>query len=203
MPMEDEMSTGKGGKIPVRAKALMAVVAVATLLAVWLVPDDKQPTPPPLPELPGAPQVDVDLPPPAPAADSAAAIRAGDRARAFVSGLRSGRTEPDPDRVFVEAERLQGEGYSDDAYLLYRFAARHGHGQAALVLGTQADPAFHAAADPDSLNDEPEQAYKWYSMAVAAGIEEAATRLQDLRKRVEQSAEAGDERAQRLMLQWQ
>ena len=197
------MSTGKGGKIPVRAKALMAVVAVATLLAVWLVPDDKQPTPPPLPELPGAPQVDVDLPPPAPAADSAAAIRAGDRARAFVSGLRSGRTEPDPDRVFVEAERLQGEGYSDDAYLLYRFAARHGHGQAALVLGTQADPAFHAAADPDSLNDEPEQAYKWYSMAVAAGIEEAATRLQDLRKRVEQSAEAGDERAQRLMLQWQ
>ncbi|MGB5408562.1 MAG: hypothetical protein WBM52_03085 [Thiogranum sp.] len=197
------MSTGKGGKIPVRAKALMAVVAVATLLAVWLVPDDKQPTPPPLPELPGAPQVDVDLPPPAPAADSAAAIRAGDRARAFVSGLRSGRTEPDPDRVFVEAERLQGEGYSDDAYLLYRFAARHGHGQAALVLGTQADPAFHAAADPDSLNDEPEQAYKWYSMAVAAGIEEAATRLQDLRKRVEQSAAAGDERAQRLMLQWQ
>lgn len=203
MPMKDEVSTGKGAKIPLRAKALMAVVAVVTLLAVWLVPDDKQPTPPPLPELPGAPQVDVDLPPPAPAADSAAAIRAGDRARAFVSGLRSGRTEPDPDTVFVEAERLQGEGYSDDAYLLYRFAARHGHGQAALVLGTQADPAFHAAADPDSLNDEPEQAYKWYSMAVAAGIEEAATRLQDLRKRVEQSAAAGDERAQRLMLQWQ
>jgi len=197
------MSTGKGGKIPVRAKALMAVVAVATLLAVWLVPDDKQPTPPPLPELPGAPQIDVDLPPPAPAADSAAAMRAGDRARAFVSGLRSGRTEPDPDMVFVEAERLQGEGYSDDAYLLYRFAARHGQGQAALVLGTQADPAFHAAADPDSLNDAPEQAYKWYSMAVAAGIEEAATRLQDLRERVEQSAAAGDERAQRLMLQWQ
>lgn len=202
MPMEYEVSTRKGAKIPLRAKALMAVVAVVTLLAVWLVPDDKQPTP--LPELPGAPQVDADLPPPAPPAkDSAAATRAGDRARAFVSGLRSGRTEPDPDTVFVEAERLQGEGYSDDAYLLYRFAARHGHGQAALVLGTQADPAFHAAANPDLLNDEPEQAYKWYSMAVAAGIEEAAARLQDLRKRVEQSAAAGDERAQRLMLQWQ
>jgi TPR repeat protein len=204
MPMEDEVSTRKGAKIPLRAKALMAVVAVVTLLAVWLVPDDKQPTPPPLPELPGAPQVDVDLPPPAPPAeDGAAAIPAGDRARAFVSSLRSGGTEPDPETVFVEAERLQGEGYSDDAYLLYRFAARHGHGQAALVLGTQADPAFHAAANPDSLNDEPEQAYKWYSMAVAAGIEEAAARLQDLRKRVEQSAAAGDERAQRLMLQWQ
>jgi len=204
MPMEDEVSTGKDAKIPLRAKVLMAVVAVVTLLAVWLVPDDKQATPPPLPELPGAPQVDMDLPPPAPPAeDSAAAIQAGDRARAFVSGLRSGHTEPDPDTVFVEAERLQGEGYSDDAYLLYRFAARHGHGQAALVLGTQADPAFHAAANPDSLNDEPEQAYKWYSMAVAAGIEEATARLQGLRKRVEQSAAAGDERAQRLMLRWQ
>jgi len=204
MRMENELSTNKAVKIPLRAKALMAVVAVVTLLAVWLVPDDKQPTPPPLPELPGAPPVAVDLPPPAsPAEDSAAAIPAGNRARAFVSGLRSGGTEPDPETVFVEAERLQGEGYSDDAYLLYRFAARHGHGQAALVLGTQADPAFHAAANPDSLNDEPEQAYKWYSMAVAAGIEEAAARLQDLRQRVEQSAAAGDERAQRLMLQWQ
>ncbi len=204
MRMENELSTRKAVKIPLRAKALMAVVAVVTLLAVWLVPDDKPPTPPPLPELPGAPSVAVDLPPSAlPAEDGAAAIRAGDRARAFVSSLRSGGTEPDPDMAFIEAERLQGEGYSDDAYLLYRFAARHGHGQAALVLGTQTDPAFHAAANPDSLNDEPEQAYKWYSMAVAAGIEEAAVRLRDLRKRVEQSAAAGDERAQRLMLQWQ
>ena len=199
--MEDEISTGKAGKIPLGHKALMAVVAVATLLAVWLVPGDKQPTPPPLPELPVTPQVDVDLPPLA--VDSAAVAQAGDRARAFVAGLRSGRTEPDPDTVFDEAERLQGEGYADDAYLLYRFAARHGHGQAALVLGTQADPAFHVVANPDSLNDELEQAYKWYSMAVAVGIEEAAARLQALRKRVEQSAAAGDERAQRLMLQWQ
>ena len=195
------MSTGKAGKLPLRTKILMAVVAVVTLIAVWLVPDDKQQTTPPLPELPVTPQVDVDLPPLA--EDSGAVVRAGDRARVFVAGLSSDSTEPDPDTVFVEAERLQGEGYSDDAYLLYRFAARHGHGQAALVLGTQADPAFHAAANPDSLNDEPEQAYKWYSMAVAAGIEEAAAPLQALRKRVEQSAAAGDERAQRLMLQWQ
>ena len=195
------MSTGKAGNIPLGHKALMAVVAVATLLAVWLVPGDKQPTPPPLPELPVTPQVDVDLPPLA--VDSAAVAQAGDRARAFVAGLRSDRTEPDPDTVFVEAERLHGEGFADDAYLLYRFAARHGHGQAALVLGTQADPAFHVVANPDSLNDKPEQAYKWYSMAVTAGIEEAAARLQALRKRVAQSAAAGDERAQRLMLQWQ
>jgi TPR repeat protein len=125
------------------------------------------------------------------------------RARVFIADLRSGPTEPDPDAVFIEAERLQGEGHSVDAYLLYRFSARHGHGQAALLLGTQADPAFNTAANLDSLNDEPEQAYKWYSMAVEAGIEEAAIRLQALHKRVEQSAVAGDERAQRLMFLWQ
>ena len=200
MPMEDEMSTAKAGKIPNRHKALMAAVAVATLIAIWLVPDDnKQPTS--LPELPVTPQVDVDLPP---LADGSAAVaRAGDRARVFIADLRSGPTEPDPDTVFVEAERLQGEGNSVDAYLLYRFAARHGHGQAALLLGTQADPTLLTAANLDSLNDKPEQAYKWYSMALEAGIEEAATRLQALRKHVEQSAAAGDEHAQRLMLLWQ
>ena len=52
MPMQDKVSTGKRAKIPLQAKALMAAVAVITLVAVWLVPDDKQPTPPPLPELP-------------------------------------------------------------------------------------------------------------------------------------------------------
>lgn len=193
MPMEDEMSTDKEGKIPHRYKALMAAVAVATLIAVWLVPDySKQPT---------TPQFDVDLPPLSDG--SAAVVRAGDRARAFIADLRSGPAEPDPDTVFAEAERLQGEGDTVDAYLLYRFAARHGHGQAALYLGTQADPAFHTATNLDSLNDEPEQAYKWYSMALEAGIDEAATRLQALRKHVEQSAADGDEHAQRLLLLWQ
>lgn len=199
--MEDETSTGDAGKIPLRYKTLMAAVAVATFLAIWLVPDKEQATPPPLPELPATHKADADLP--QPAAAGGVVIREGDRARSFVAGLRSATNEPDPDTIFVEARRLQGEGYAVDAHLLYRFAARHGHGQAAMVLGTQADPAFDAAASPDSLKDQPEQAYKWYSMAVAAGIDEAAVRLQALRKRVEQSAAAGDEHAQRLLLLWQ
>jgi TPR repeat protein len=117
--------------------------------------------------------------------------------------LRSDHNEFDPDAVFDEAERLQGEGHIVDAHLLYRFAARHGHGQAAMVLGTQADPAFYAATSPDTLQNNPEQAYKWYTMAAAAGINEAVTRLQALRQNVELSAAAGDERAQRLLLLWQ
>jgi TPR repeat protein len=199
--MEDEMNTGNASKIPSFYKALMVAIAVVTLLAVWLVPDNSQPTPPPLPELPGTQKSDAGLS--QPADGSAAVILDGDRAKDFVASLRSDSKGSDPDTVFVEAERLQGEGYIVDAHLLYRFAARHGHGQAALVLGTQADPAFYAATSPDTLQDSPEQAYKWYSMAAAAGIEEAVTRLQALHQNVEMSASAGDERAQRLLLLWQ
>jgi TPR repeat protein len=179
----------------------MTAIAVVTLLVVWLVPGEKKPTPTPLPELPATQKADTELP--QPVEDAAAVLIEGDRARAFVARLRSGNTEPDPNTVFVEAKRLQGEGHIVDAHLLYRYAARHGHGKAALVLGTQADPAFNAADSPDSLKDQPEQAYKWYRIAVTAGIDEAAARLQALRKRVEQSASTGDERAQRLLLLWQ
>ncbi len=199
--MEDDISTGKAEKIPAGYKALMAAVAAVTLLAVWLIPGDKQPTPPPLPELPATQKAAVDLP--QPVDGGAAVIRDGDRARAFIASLRSGSTESDPVTVFVEAKRLQGEGNSVDAHLLYRFAARHGHGQAALVLGTHADPAFDAVDSPDSLKNQPEQAYKWYSIAAAAGIDEAAARLQALHKRVKHSASTGDEHAQRLLLLWQ
>jgi len=198
--MDDDIDTGKAGKIPAGYKALMAVIAVGTILAVWLVPDNEQTTPPPLPELPGTQKSAVDLP--QPAGGSGTVIREGDMARAFIASLRDGNKEFDPGTVFAEAERLQGEGNIVDAHLLYRFAARHGNGQAALVLGTQADPAFYVATSPEVLQDNPEQAYKWYSMAAAAGIEEAVTRLQSLHQNVEMSASAGDEGAQRLLLLW-
>jgi len=198
--MDEESSTGKAGQIPIRYKIIMVAVVVATLLAVWLVPDDRQPESPPLPELPATIMTDMDFPQ---SAESGGTVsRGGERARAFVADLRGGGTEPDPGTVFAEAMRLQDEGYTVDAHLLYRFAARHGHGQAALVLGNQANPAFRDADIPDSLKDQPEQAYKWYSIAAAAGIDEAAAQLQDLRKSMEHSASNGDERAQRMLLLW-
>ena len=116
--------------------------------------------------------------------------------------LRDDGAEPDPNTIFVEALRLQGDGYAVDAYLLFRFAARHGHGQAALLLGKQADPAYRDDDIPGSLKDQPEQAYKWYSIAAEKGIDEAATQLLAMRKRLEDSASKGDERAQRLLLLW-
>jgi TPR repeat protein len=200
--MDEETNTGIAWQIPVRYKIVMVAVAVAvvTVLAVWLVPDDRQSTPPSLPELPAPQMTDADLF--QSIEGDPAAIREGARARGFIASLRSDGAEPDPDTVFVEAMRLQGEGYAVDAYLLFRFAARHGHGQAALLLGNQADPAYRDADIPDSLKDQPEQAYKWYSMAAEEGSDEAAAQLQALRKRMERSASNGDERAQRLLLLW-
>jgi hypothetical protein len=213
MAEEYEETDRRRGRTPRRTWALMAMVAVITAIAIWLVPvDEKQaPSLPPLPSTPdtiavpplsSATDTSEPLSLPPPAGGIATAINGGDRARAFIYKLRADGAQPDADRVFAEAERMQGEGNLEDAYLLYRFAARHGQVQAALILGTQADPAFHAAASGYLPEPDPGQAYRWYSVAVAAGNDAAALSLQALRMRVQQDAEAGDEQARRLLLQW-
>jgi len=201
---------------PGRTWALMVLVAVITAIAIWLVPVDKQPSTPSMPSLPSAPEstetLELALPPdtevseeltlPPPPGGIATITNGGDRARAFIYELQADGAQPDADVVFAEAERMQAEGNLEDAYLLYRFAARSGQAQAALTLGTQADPAFHASAAGYLPEPNTAQAFKWYSMAASAGSEEAAQRLQVLRKRVQQDAAGGDEQARRLLLQW-
>lgn len=206
MAVKRERTIREDTRIPPRAKALMVLVAVITIFAVWLVPSDKQEAPPALPEMATPPQTEQAIPLPPSATDEGegtAIVRAGDRARAIIAKLRAENTEPDPGEVFDRAEQLQGESRLDDAYLLYRFAARQGHAQAALVLGTQADPAFYTSETSILPGPDLQQAYKWYRLAAAAGNEEALVRLQGLRERVEQSAADGNEPARRLMLQWQ
>jgi hypothetical protein len=178
----------------------------------------------PLPATPGA---EEELPQPAASADTAAmpgpspqpgvteelllppppggigtVTTGGDRARTFIYEQRAGGAEPDPEVVFAEAERMQDEGSLEDAYLLYRFAARHGHAQAALILGSGADPAYHDTETAFLPEPDAAQAYKWYSVAANAGNDEARQRLQALRQRVQQEAAAGDAQARRLALQW-
>ena len=126
MAVEDERKSRWGTGIPTGAKALMVLVAVVTILAVWLVPGDKKEPLPVLPESAAPPQADQG--------DGTAILRAGDRARAIIARLRAEDAEPNSDEVFGHAEQLQSESQLDDAYLLYRFAARQGHAQAALVL---------------------------------------------------------------------
>ena len=200
---------------PGRTRALMALVAVITAIAIWLVPVDKQPSTPSLPSMLTAPESTetLALPPATESAESltlppppggiATIMNGGDRARAFIYELQADGARPDADVVLAEAERMQADDNLEDAYLLYRFAARNGQAQAALTLGAQADPALHATAGGYLPEPNTAQAYKWYSMAAAAGNEEAAQRLQDLHNRVQQDAAAGDEQARRLLLQWQ
>lgn len=142
------------------------------------------------------------LPLPPPPGGVATITNGGDAARAFIYELQAGGAQPDADVVFAEAERMQDAGDQEDAYLLYRFAARHGQEQAAMALGTSADPAFHTEVTSYLPEPDPGQAYKWYGMAAAAGNDEAEQRLQDLQLRVQQEAAAGDEQARRLLLQW-
>ncbi len=207
MAREDERNSREDTGIPPRAKALMVLIAVVTILAVWLVPSDKEEAPPPLPEMATPPKAEQAIPlppsPPSEEEEEPAILREGDRARAIIARLRAENAEPNPDEVFAHAEQFQSQSHPDDAYLLYRFAARQGHAQAALVLGSQADPAFYTSEISILPEPDLQQAYKWYRAAAAAGNEEAVTRLQSLRERVEQSAADGDGQARQLMLQWQ
>jgi hypothetical protein len=187
-----------------RTEILMAVVAIITILAVWLVPGQQEEAPLALPKLTTtAPPMNTENAAPSPTGETSASAMPGDRARAIIAGLRAGGGEPDPVEVFASAQRLQNEGHADDAYLLYRFAANHGNAQAALVLGTQADPAYYTAAGNILPGPEPEQAIKWYRMAGAEGNADAKTRLKALRGRLEQASAAGDPQADRLLLLWQ
>jgi len=190
---------------PRRTRLLMVLVVIITAIAIWLVPDgeEQEQVATALPSLPSVPETSEELALPPPSGGIATVTSGGDGARTFIYELQTGGTQPDADVVFAEAERRQREGSLEDAYLLYRFAARHGQVQAALNLGTQADPAFHATATSYLPEPEPAQAYKWYSVAAAAGNEEASGRIQNLYERVQQNAANGDERAQRLLLQWQ
>ena len=187
-----------------RTEILMAAVAIITILAIWLVPSQQEEAPPALPQLTtAAPPMEAENGPLSPADATPASAMPGDRARAIITGLRAGGGEPDPVEVFANAQRLQDEGHPDDAYLLYRYAANHGVVQAALLLGTRADPAYYTADGNILPEPEPEQAIKWYRMASAEGNAEAMARLQALRNQLKQASAAGDAQADRLLLLWQ
>ncbi len=134
------------------------------------------------------------------ASPSATDNRPGAAARRLIRELRS-TGHPDLERAWQAAQAFEQAGRTDDALLLYFFAAREGHGPAAMKLARAADPvSFHEGglfAQADSL-----QAYKWYGRAAAAGVDAARQAQARLRARVEKAAAAGDARARRLMLQW-
>jgi len=127
----------------------------------------------------------------------------GEQARETIAELRE-RSEagrPNLDEAFAQAEAHREAGELADAQILYFFAARNGHAQAAFRLATSYDPLHH---DPQtSLLEKPDpfQAFKYYMQALEGGVAEAQTRLDALRKWAEQQAPTNAE-AERLLLQW-
>jgi len=198
---------------------LIALVAVLTVVAIILVPGrettppqaldktaDGTPTPAAPSLLPTPPTetsvtVAEPLPPLEPLPAGAPEDQGpGAAARRLIAELR-GQRPPDLERAFTAAGEHQQAGRLEDAYLLYFYAAREGHGQAAMMLGQQADPASFRA---DGLfdNADPLQAHKWYTKARDAGIAEAYEALATLRSNIETAAQNGDLEAQRVTLQW-
>ena len=192
---------------------LIVIVAVLTLIGVWLVPGERPGDKPAVAEKPAEPapslltEEGASSEPPATPEEPATEAepvddRPGARARALIAKMRAAG-ESRPDEVFAAAQQAQRDGELADAYLLYFFAAREGHAGAALALGTQADPASRDPADSVFEAADLTQAHKWYQAAAQLGDSEAQRRLADLRQRVEQMAAGGDPQAQRISLLWQ
>lgn len=190
---------------------LIAIVAIVTIIAIMLVPGEEEE---PIEDLPPLntqqqsllPEDDQSAQTAATEQDSAAKktpagpLAPGAAARQLIAQLRS-QTPLDLEKAYAAAQEHQAAGRLDDAYLLYFFAAREGHGDAAMALGKQVDPAHFAET---GLFDRPDeiQAHKWYTLAKQAGVEQAQASLSSLHQRVESAASGGDDRARRIMLQW-
>lgn len=190
--------------------SLIVIVVIATVISIMLVPgeDESSNGPPPIPPPGQAPsllssdQPAAVSPPvePAPTTEADEPRGPGAEARALVARLRA-NPPPDLAHAFEAAKEYQAQGRLEDAYLLLFFAAREGHGQAALSLAEKFDPATF---EPGGLFEQPDelQSYKWYRAAIEAGVSEAGEPMKRLQQRVEQAAEAGDNRARRISLQW-
>ena len=115
-------------------------------------------------------------------------IPPGMRAREYIARLKE-QGEPYPlDEARDKAAAYQEDGSLADAYLLYFFAAREGHGPSMLEIARLNDPRYFK---PDNaLLDEPDavQALKWYRLAQQAGDEQAVASLESLRGWAEDEA---------------
>ena len=194
---------------------LIVIVALLTLIGVWLVPEDEPEVAPAVVDRPDAaapsllsdasgPGLDVDPSVDLPATQAGAKTGPpGTRARALIAGVRAEGDSEDLGSLFAAAEEARLAGEKADAYMLYFYAARNGNSASALALGTQADPATRDPATSVFESADLTQAHKWYEMAAQGGDATARARLADLRARVEQLADSGDVQAQRIALMWQ
>ena len=133
---------------------------------------------------------------------TANSLNPGDQARDLIRAVKGGEQDLSMEQLFDEAGKFEKAGLGTDAYLLYFYAARQGHGPSAFELAEMNDPAYFRGANDLLEKPDPMQAYKWYSIASASHVTQADERLSKLRTSVEAAASSGDSTAQRLLLNW-
>ncbi len=136
------------------------------------------------------------------AAPQATQTADGDEARSLIQSMRQGNKSLTLEALFSQASQFEKTAKPTDAYLLYFYAARQGHGESAFELGSMNDPAYFTGESEFLEKPDPVQAQKWYSIAAASQVAGAEERLKALRNEVEIAAKAGDLSAQRLLLNW-
>ena len=109
----------------------------------------------------------------------------------------------DLNTAFERAGAFRKSGQLGDAQLLYFYAAREGHPGAAFEYAAMNDPNHHSPetsllAEPDAF-----QAFRWYTVALEGGMTAAQQRLDALREWAVAAAADGDDKADRLLLQWE
>lgn len=109
----------------------------------------------------------------------------------------------DYDAAYERGAEFHEAGQLADAQVLYFFGARGGHADSAFALAAMNDPLHHSPETSLLPEPDPFQAYKWYTTAAEKGMEAANTRLEALKSWAETASEAGDEEAERLLLQWE
>ncbi len=127
----------------------------------------------------------------------------GQTARETIANLRSSSADGGSSvgDAFAQAETHREAGELADAQLLYFYAARNGHPQAAFRLATSYDPLHHDAAASLLQRPDPFQAFRYYRQALEGGVTDADARLDALHAWAEREAPVNAE-AERLLLQW-
>ena len=128
----------------------------------------------------------------------------GSAARTYIAELEQSAKPVDLNIVFNHAMLLMNQNQPVDSYLLNFYAAKRGHANAAFRLAQMSDPATFSQG-PNTVFNKANitQANKWYSQAALGGHLNAAIALKKLQTKIILKAAAGDENAQRLMMQFQ
>ena len=141
-------------------------------------------------------------PPPSPASLSEAPIP---KVKALDwDTLRTSLEQMDAFEIRQHGVRIFQQGNPDNAFLLFKAAAKKGDGWSAIAVGEMYDPATFSAADFDEKKTafskpNPRKALEWYDRALAQGEAQAQARRDTLIAHLKKAAAGGDTSAGKLL----